>query len=301
MSNYKHILYISHALAGEQSGLQQAVSQSREHHASLRFIIVQPELPASFDAVRDEFEQLVLEKFIENYKRVCESLDERPTSVHPEIYTQSALRHDIADFVIEHNIDLVMKEIEPAKDMSRFKAFDFDILRLANVPVWLCKPIQKHRDQIEVAVAVDPQDMDDEAKTLSLNLLKEADQIAMQCQGHLHVIGCWHFPFEQAFIDNSFVSYTAENIREQMMDIEDNSYHQLNAMIDEANLQSDMTVHHVDGYAVEEIPELVSELDIDILVMGTIARKGLAGFVMGNTAENIMQQVDCSLLTVKPE
>jgi nucleotide-binding universal stress UspA family protein len=40
--------------------------------------------------------------------------------------------------------------------------------------------------------------------------------------------------------------------------------------------------------------------DIDILVMGTVARTGIAGFIIGNTAENILQTVTCSLLARKP-
>ncbi|MDH3609808.1 MAG: hypothetical protein OEQ24_11280 [Gammaproteobacteria bacterium] len=34
--------------------------------------------------------------------------------------------------------------------------------------------------------------------------------------------------------------------------------------------------------------------------MGTIARKGIAGFFMRNTAETILNQINCSILTVKP-
>jgi len=34
--------------------------------------------------------------------------------------------------------------------------------------------------------------------------------------------------------------------------------------------------------------------------MGTVARTGIQGFIMGNTAENILNQLDCSVLAVKP-
>ena len=38
---------------------------------------------------------------------------------------------------------------------------------------------------------------------------------------------------------------------------------------------------------------------IDILVLGTAARHGLAGFVIGNTAESLLPKVKCSLLVAK--
>jgi hypothetical protein len=34
--------------------------------------------------------------------------------------------------------------------------------------------------------------------------------------------------------------------------------------------------------------------------MGTVARTGIAGLLIGNTAEAILEQVQCSVLAVKP-
>jgi len=35
--------------------------------------------------------------------------------------------------------------------------------------------------------------------------------------------------------------------------------------------------------------------------MENVCRTGMAGFFIGSTAENVLQQVNCSMLTVKPE
>jgi nucleotide-binding universal stress UspA family protein len=42
-------------------------------------------------------------------------------------------------------------------------------------------------------------------------------------------------------------------------------------------------------------------LGIDVLVMGTVCRAGIPGFIIGNTAERVLDAVDCSVLVVKPE
>ena len=34
--------------------------------------------------------------------------------------------------------------------------------------------------------------------------------------------------------------------------------------------------------------------------MGTVSRTGIAGFFIGNCAETVLRQVDCSVLTLKP-
>ncbi|MDF5010076.1 universal stress protein, partial [Vibrio parahaemolyticus] len=35
--------------------------------------------------------------------------------------------------------------------------------------------------------------------------------------------------------------------------------------------------------------------------MGTLARTGISGYVIGNTAENILQSINCSLVALKPD
>ncbi|MBN2318876.1 MAG: universal stress protein [Acidobacteria bacterium] len=60
-------------------------------------------------------------------------------------------------------------------------------------------------------------------------------------------------------------------------------------------------IHLLKGDAEALIPALVKRKSIEIIVMGTVVRTGIPGFIMGNTAENILQRVDCSVLTVKPD
>jgi universal stress protein E len=40
---------------------------------------------------------------------------------------------------------------------------------------------------------------------------------------------------------------------------------------------------------------------IDLVVMGTVARAGIAGMLIGNTAERVLRKLPCSVLTVKPD
>jgi nucleotide-binding universal stress UspA family protein len=49
------------------------------------------------------------------------------------------------------------------------------------------------------------------------------------------------------------------------------------------------------------IPDFAMEEQIDLIVMGTVGRSGISGLFIGNTAEKVLQKVDCSVLAVKPE
>ena len=57
--------------------------------------------------------------------------------------------------------------------------------------------------------------------------------------------------------------------------------------------------HIVKGQPYQVISGLASKSDI--AVMGTLSRSGIDGLLIGNTAERILRQVDCSVLAVKPE
>jgi len=49
------------------------------------------------------------------------------------------------------------------------------------------------------------------------------------------------------------------------------------------------------------IPEFVVAEGVDLMVMGTVARSGLAGLLIGTTAERVLRKLPCSVLTVKPD
>jgi len=48
------------------------------------------------------------------------------------------------------------------------------------------------------------------------------------------------------------------------------------------------------------IAPLAAELWADLVVMGTVARTGISGLIIGNTAEAILDQLTCSVLAIKP-
>jgi nucleotide-binding universal stress UspA family protein len=49
------------------------------------------------------------------------------------------------------------------------------------------------------------------------------------------------------------------------------------------------------------VPQLVHQEPMDLIVIGTKSRAGLQGLLKGNSAERIMDQVGCSMLTIKPD
>lgn len=55
------------------------------------------------------------------------------------------------------------------------------------------------------------------------------------------------------------------------------------------------------GEPEDVIPAFVVAEGIDLVVMGSVARRGIPGFFIGNTAERVLPRLPCSLLVVKPD
>ena len=60
-------------------------------------------------------------------------------------------------------------------------------------------------------------------------------------------------------------------------------------------------VYLLKGEAGRLIPALAKVKKAELIVMGTVSRTGVAGLLIGNTAEKVLRQANCSVLTVKPE
>ena len=63
---------------------------------------------------------------------------------------------------------------------------------------------------------------------------------------------------------------------------------------------SDDNVYMFKGEVEETIASFVRRKEIDMVVLGTLARTGISGFITGNTAERIMGLIECSVLALKP-
>lgn len=59
--------------------------------------------------------------------------------------------------------------------------------------------------------------------------------------------------------------------------------------------------HMVHGDPSKALPALCELTRCNLVVLGTVARTGLFGLIMGNTAETILRSVSCSVLALKPD
>jgi len=123
--------------------------------------------------------------------------------------------------------------------------------------------------------------------------------MARKESAELHIVHVWNL-FGERYLHSSGMS---EKAIQEAKDYEKEQHKQhFEALLNRAGV-TDLKphLHLIEGDPDEYIPELVMELGIDLLVMGSVCRTGIAGFLIGNTAEEVINQVDCSVLTLKPK
>jgi universal stress protein E len=58
--------------------------------------------------------------------------------------------------------------------------------------------------------------------------------------------------------------------------------------------------HLVAGHPINVIPDVARRTRSAIVVMGAVSRSGLKSVFIGNTAERVLDDLECDLLVVKP-
>jgi len=125
-----------------------------------------------------------------------------------------------------------------------------------------------------------------------------AASLAVSYGCELHVVHGWKVPLAVQMSG----SWRDEKERLAMLNkIDDEAEHHILASLKKACPEAEPILHVGNAAPSQCILEGVEKLGVDLLVMGTVSRGGIAGFLVGNTAEKLMDQLQCSLLTIKPE
>ncbi|MGL6161005.1 universal stress protein [Microbulbifer sp.] len=300
MQNFHNILFVSHGLGGESAALMQALSLARNNNAALSALILCPELPESLGGYRQLYINALKDRFRQSLDaaRAGLSSEQGVPEVSVAVEPGNTQAERVVRNVLRGGYDLVVKDAESGS--RGFKAVDMNLLRKCPCPVWLCRPIERPRTDIQVAVAVDPESEEPAGRELALRLLPLARSLADSCSGELHVISCWDFEIDAYLRQNFSVSISDKELDEATWQAQSGHNARLDQLIEDSGIGGKLETLRVIGRPDEMIPSLIEDRGFDILVMGTVARTGISGFVMGNTAENVLQKIHCSLIALKP-
>lgn len=296
MPALKKILYVtSHPeVAGNEAAVKQALYSANALQAELHCLMVHS-LAADF-----RHHQLLNDKLQQSFADAAGAIGVPVVEPAVTLSAGKQVAIEIIRHVISGGFDLVIKSPETEQStLPGFVSVDMRLMRKCPCPVWLCRP--NHDREMRIGVAIDPNYDEVAGRQLSLDLLKLGQQInRLYKHDKLHVLSCWHSDLETSQ-GNPFLQMDAGQVEKHVEETRKQHHQALMSLLDESSIKPDsVAMHHQKGAPMKLIPRLVKEEAIDLLIMGTVARTGIPGFIIGNTAENILRKLDCSVLAVKP-
>ncbi|MEZ5559792.1 MAG: universal stress protein [Pseudomonadales bacterium] len=318
MKRFRKILCIAGQQATSQRAIKRAVALAENNQASVTVAAVSERVPARVRTSDSrpgpaDVQALLMENEAQRLNALIEPYRAR-ISISAKVLVGTAFLEIIRE-VLRGEHDLVVKCSESPDWLGRlFAGDDMNLLRKCPCPVWLVNPgTQEPYRRILAAV-----DVDDEYPPAELKTREELNGLVMELAGslavsefaELHVVHAWEAFGEDAMRHSAFmkrpdaeVDTYVEQVQRRHAELLDTLVHESGAKLggQDAIDYIRPQLHLLKGSARRVIPELAKRLEIDCIVMGTVARTGVPGFVMGNTAETILQQIDCSVVAVKPE
>ena len=302
MQRFKNILLVMGPESRETAAFDKAVSLAKQNDARLTLFSVvykHPDLHRYPDSVGEN----LLTPFVSDRRQWLQGfmLTLQEQGINGEAVVVAGISFlEIIYEVLREQHDLVITTAEEKKGIRArvFGATSMHLMRKCPCPVWVVKRAQT-RPYARILAAVDPSACDPKRDSLNSQILQLASSMARKEAGELHIIHVWHLFGERYVRSGGMTEKDVQEAKAQEKLQHKQRFDTLLSRVDVTDLKPHL--HLIEGDPDECIPELVMEQGIDLLVMGSLCRTGIAGFLIGNTAEEVLNQVDCSVLTLKPE
>ena len=180
--------------------------------------------------------------------------------------------------------DLIIKSTEKHSKSKRLltKTSDYTLLRRSPCPVLLARDSQPWQ-QGKLLAALDLESEDEGHFRLNSSIMHKA-----------------HFFHDLLGLDVHIVS--ACNPKGEFAQLSaDDSLDDGLTPAEQVGEYFDVPTDHIqliDGPAVDVITKTAKDMSPDMIIIGTVARTGVKGILVGNTAERILDGIDCDILAI---
>ncbi len=226
-------------------------------------------------------------------------LQEQGIRVTSDIQWNKAVYKSIINKAKESNADLVIKSTHQHPKIQKilFSPNDWQLIKACPMPVLLVKE-DVSRDYSQVMAAIDPTHSRGKPKGLDKVILDTATDIANRFEANSRVTHCFQAMNAELWQGLSINPVGSKNAIYSY----DEYLKQFRSHISElfvnaiSSYQFDERNQHLEaGDARDVLPRLTKSNDVDLLILGTTYKTGL----LGNTAEAILDDINCDILTVK--
>lgn len=303
MKRFQNILVSVDSVFDNHRALQWAARVAEHNRAKLKIVDVLCDMPWIAKRAIPDYESIqhaLAEKKRCKIESIAGPIREKGIDVTTQVLsgkTSFAIIHEI----LRAGHDLVVRVTKGAHSRRTgvFGTTSMRLLRKCPCAVWLVRADVPARFA-RVLAAVDPEPLDLPRDMMNNTVMELAKSIADYEQGELHVVHSW-----ELFASHLLKSrYKRGEFEEAKRRAETNAAGAMDDFLSPYGLSHRSSRVHLlcgesgPGHA---IVQLAKREQIDLVVMGTIARTGLKGALMGNTAEQVLDHIECAVLATKPD
>ena len=192
--------------------------------------------------------------------------------------------------------DLIVTQSRPRHRLRALLGYtDWSLLRDSPVPVLLVKSNRAYR-RPKILAAIDPMHRYAKPSGLDQNILREARTLGRALGVGFDVVYAYR---PQPLAPRG----TAAAVSRKASTIESRARAAARAALERELRHGSVAAarrHLIEAHPVDAITAVARRLPAAIVVMGAISRSGLKRLFIGNSAEQLLDELRCDLLTVKP-
>jgi nucleotide-binding universal stress UspA family protein len=202
--------------------------------------------------------------------------------------------------VIKQGHDLLVKDasLEEQGERLVYGNIDQRLVRHCPCPVWLIRTSDDEVADGQVVVAVDAILDDPIHLELNKRLLRYGKMVAELYNVKLQILHIWDFD------GTGIIRGSVDEVKfvELHKAAKQAASERIAKFLSKMSIRSqDATMHLLEGSPGRVISSYCQKNPMNSLVIGSVGRSGLSGYLIGNTAERIMNNIECSVLVVNPK
>ncbi|MBT1445916.1 universal stress protein UspE [Shewanella sp. JM162201] len=301
MKDCHKILVVIDPTTDKQVALERAVKLASRHQASITLFLSIFDFSYEMTSILSAHEREAMRKGVIDQRvawlaDIVSKVSEPGLAIDTQVVWHNRPFESIINHVIDGNYDLIVKGTHEHDKLKAviFTPTDWHLMRKAPVPVLLVKD---HDWPVggKILCAVNVATEDPEHQALNDKIISHANTLAAQFDADVHLV-------------NGYPG-TPVNLAIELPDFDAHSYNesiriQHEQRVAELAKRFGVAANHChvkEGLPEDVIPELAVSLDAELVILGTVGRTGLSAALIGNTAEHVIDSLNCDLLAIKPD
>ena len=258
-------------------------------------LYLNPYIPAAAQLDR---ERQVRARFLEQLESIAAPLRRRHIRVSVAAEWDFPTYEAIVRRAGQIRADLIVAERHAGGHLgaSLLRLTDWELLRLSPVPVLLVKTARPYRRPV-VLGAGDPGHAFSKPGTLDREILKAGTIVSAALHGTLHAMHAYTAP---PLITPPHGIIDADTAAVMEADAAAEAKQRLERALRSTGIGQSHR-HLVRRNPIDAIAQTAEKLSPAVVVMGAISRSGLKRLIIGNTAERVLDFLECDVLIVKPQ